>query len=349
MFRDASKKRSPAFGVEHRARFSAPMVPWRSAVRPAVAIFGEALVDEFASHRIAGGAPFNVASALAQFDCAPLLISAIGDDACGALVRAEMQRLGLSQAGLQQTGTLSTGRVVVEQSGTDHRFLILPDQAYDAIESAPALAALTEIAPQLFYFGTLAQRGATSWQTLQHLLAASNARRFLDLNLRDGQVERTIVLSAVEDADVLKVNCEELAILAAWAFGAPPRAGQDLSDLIGQIMQAFSLSELIVTDGANGWRHTQRDGAVMSGASTPVSQVTDTVGAGDAFSAIYLVGQLHRWPLDLTLQRAAEFAAGVCQLRGAVAADLRFYAQWYARWFAADYAARNPLAAPAGA
>ena len=350
MFRQTPNKRSPAFGAVGRSHpATAPSVPWRTAVRPALALFGEALVDEFASHRVAGGAPFNVASALAQFDCAPLLISAVADDACGALVRAEMQRLGLSQAGVQQSPVLPTGRVVIEQTGAEHRFMILPDQAYDAIEATAALAALDDIAPQMFYFGTLAQRSATSWQTLQHLLAASNARRFLDLNLRNGQVERTIVLSAVEHADVLKVNCEELAILAGWAFGAPHQTALDLSDLIGQIMQAFTLSELIITDGASGWRHTSQDGAILTGASTPVAQVTDTVGAGDAFSAIYLVGQLHRWPLVLTLQRAAEFAAAVCQLRGAVASDLRFYANWYARWFEPGEGEHHQLYSSAGA
>ncbi|MDP9109789.1 MAG: PfkB family carbohydrate kinase [Pseudomonadota bacterium] len=305
-------------------------------MHPPVALFGEALIDEFASQRVVGGAPFNVACALAQFDCAPLLISAIGNDPCGELVKAALLRFGLVKNGVQVSPSLPTGRVIIEQSGVAHRFTILPDQAYDAIETPAALAALRNAPPQMLYFGTLAQRSATSWQTLQQVLRACTAQRFLDVNLRDGQVERTIVLRAVEHADILKVNCEELEILATWAFGSGVDVSQDLDALIARMMQAFSLSELIVTNGAHGWRHISRDGSVLTGAAAPVAQVVDTVGAGDAFSAIYLVGHLHRWPLPLTLQRAAEFSAAVCQLRGAVATDLRFYAAWYANWFAAD-------------
>lgn len=311
-------------------------VPWRAPPRPDVALFGEALIDEFAALRVVGGAPFNAACALARFNCAPLLISAVGCDPAGDMVRARMVRFGLSVNGLQQNFSRPTGRVMIEQAGLDHRFTILPDQAYDAIALMPALNALRCAPPQMVYFGTLAQRGVTSWQTLQQLLSATTARRFLDLNLRTGQVERAIVLSAVDHADVLKVNREELQILAAWAFGDVIDKSADTVDTdtrVARLMQAFSLSEMIVTDGAQGWSHASRDGAVLHGTAIKASHVIDTVGAGDAFSAIYLVGQLHRWSLALTLQRAAEFAAAICQIRGAVASTPEFYDSWRARWF----------------
>jgi fructokinase len=60
--------------------------------------------------------------------------------------------------------------------------------------------------------------------------------------------------------------------------------------------------------------------------------VIDTVGAGDAFSAIFLLGRARGWPLDVTLARANEFAGAICAVPGAVPRDLNFYDKWVGRW-----------------
>jgi fructokinase len=60
--------------------------------------------------------------------------------------------------------------------------------------------------------------------------------------------------------------------------------------------------------------------------------VIDTTGAGDAFSAIFLLGAARGWPLELTLSRANEFAGAICAVTGAVPGDIGFYDKWVARW-----------------
>jgi hypothetical protein len=59
-------------------------------------------------------------------------------------------------------------------------------------------------------------------------------------------------------------------------------------------------------------------------------QIVDTVGAGDAFSAVFLFGQMQGWPLALTLARANAFAGAICGISGAVPADISFYTPWMA-------------------
>ena len=55
------------------------------------AIFGEVLFDCFEDgSRVLGGAPFNVAWHLQAFGCKPLLISRVGDDPMGKLIRETM-------------------------------------------------------------------------------------------------------------------------------------------------------------------------------------------------------------------------------------------------------------------
>jgi fructokinase len=56
-----------------------------------------------------------------------------------------------------------------------------------------------------------------------------------------------------------------------------------------------------------------------------VETIVDTVGAGDAFAAVLLVGLAKQWPLPLTLQRAQTFASAIVGQRGATVADLSFY------------------------
>ena len=96
----------------------------------ATVIFGEALVDEFPTEQVIGGAPFNVARHLAAFMAPPLMITRIGDDRNGQAVRAEFERFVMPETGLQIDPIEETGRVVVERDAQGkpegHRFIILP-------------------------------------------------------------------------------------------------------------------------------------------------------------------------------------------------------------------------------
>ena len=62
-------------------------------------VFGEALVDDFVTEQVVGGAPFNVARHLAAFLAPQLMITRIGNDKNGALVHAEFERFAMSEAG----------------------------------------------------------------------------------------------------------------------------------------------------------------------------------------------------------------------------------------------------------
>jgi len=57
----------------------------------------------------------------------------------------------------------------------------------------------------------------------------------------------------------------------------------------------------------------------------------DTVGAGDAFSAVVVAGYAQQWPLARSLDAAAQLAAAVCGVRGAVPEDAAFIEHWRAR------------------
>ncbi len=304
-----------------------------------VLVFGEALLDDFITERVVGGAPFNVARGLAAFGLAPLLITRIGDDKDGALVRAEFERFGMRRDGLQRDAVEPTGRVVVERAAGEHRFIILPNQAYDHIEAGAALEAARSAPAGTIYFGTLAQRGEASRGALRAVLAASPASRYLDLNVRAGQVTERCVFESLHLADIVKVNEDELRDLFGWYTHTRHDTARvdsvEVRMACVALVRTFSLQGLIVTLGPRGAMYFGADGGVVAApAGAAPARLVDTVGAGDAFSAVFLLGQARRWPLALTLARANAFAAAVCGISGAVPADLAFYEPWLSRWLA---------------
>ncbi|MDB5746485.1 MAG: fructokinase [Massilia sp.] len=309
------------------------------AAAVATVVFGEALVDDFATEQLVGGAPFNVARHLAAFMAPQLMITRVGADHNGDTIRAEFERFAMSQAGLQVDAIEETGRVLVERTPKGHRFVIVPNQAYDYIgreEALAALAALGTVAPGALYFGTLAQRAERSRGTLKALLSATNATRFLDLNLRDGQVEESTIADALHAADIAKLNEDELqSLFQTWFQLGPndaPMTATEARSACRALLQMFGLQALVVTLGHRGSVYFGADGSTIDTRDTPPPFVIDTVGAGDAFSAIFLLGRARGWPLELTLARANEFAGAICAISGAVPRDLGFYDKWMTRW-----------------
>jgi len=307
------------------------------AAQAGAIVFGEALVDDFNAEQIVGGAPFNVARHLAAFMAPVLAITRIGNDRSGQLVRAEFERFAMSEAGLQVDPLEETGRVLVERGPRGHRFTILPNQAYDFIDRPMAVRSVEGVDANIVYFGMLAQRNEASRNALKGVLDASAAPRFLDLNLRDGQYDERGVTRSLQAANIVKVNEEELQALFGWYFQIKPDAPALEADAVRASCQAllrmFSLEALVVTLGHRGSVYFGSDGQVLTQRDHPAPPfVIDTVGAGDAFAAIFLLGRLRGWPLETALLRANEFAGAICAIPGAVPRDLGFYDKWMTRW-----------------
>lgn len=308
-----------------------------SAARPGViAVIGETLADVFPDASVLGGAPFNVARALGAFGLAPLLVTRCGRDALGREVAAECARFGVRADGLQSDDSLPTGVVEVALTPQGHRFTIRPDQAWDAIDAGQASAVLSAAAPAWLCFGTLAQRRATSRAAIHAALAAVPGKRLLDLNLREMPEQAEVAEQSLTRANWLKLNEDELLQLFRWFT---PRRGTSaewsmraVDARIAHLAARFDLEQVIVTRGAAGYAAFNPRGICTAMGMAPTVTVRDTVGAGDAFTAVLLYGLQAGWPLPATLQRASEFSAAVCTLRGAVADEPGFYRGFIERW-----------------
>jgi len=58
----------------------------------------------------------------------------------------------------------------------------------------------------------------------------------------------------------------------------------------------------------------------------------DSVGAGDAFSAVAIYGLLNKWDYKKILTRAVAFAAYICTIMGALPDSIDIYKKFLHKW-----------------
>ncbi len=293
--------------------------------RERVIAFGETLVDCYPDGTVLGGAPFNLACHLAALGAAPVLLTRAGKDSAGRRIERAMRTRGLDTRGFQRDPIRPTGQVAIDTGGA--RFDILPDQAYDHIH--PGLARMIGLSthPDMVYFGTLAQRG-DSRRALRELLEAVDARVFVDVNLRDPWVDVDALRDSLARAQVVKLNEIELNRVA----GQFDLDGLTAESRAARLLLAFSIERVIVTCGAAGAWTLDAAGRMDQVAGGRVDRLVDTVGAGDAFAAVFMLGLLRDWSIPDTLARADRFARAICGVRGAIPENAEFYQPFCEAW-----------------
>lgn len=293
-----------------------------SNIKPSIALFGEVLIDHFPDgQQILGGAPFNVAWHLQAFGQSPSFISKIGSDQIGVDIQAAMKNWGLSLEGLQVDTIYPTGKVVIEINNGEPSYAILDQQAYDFIDAQQLNLSQ---AFDVIYHGSLALRHPVSAQALKALLAQHKGKIFLDVNLRAPWWQIESVEQSLHNADWVKLNADELSQLTTLS--------QPLKDTMLEFLNLYRLDVLIVTCGEQGATALSKTGEYIEVKPTGDSNVVDTVGAGDAFASVLLLGLLADWPLAVTMTRAQSFASASVTQQGATFKDISFYQPFIQEW-----------------
>jgi fructokinase len=273
---------------------------------------GEILWDLLPGGKQLGGAPANFAYHAHALGARTHLVSRVGRDPAGREILARLEGLGLPTDGVQRDPSAPTGTVSVELSADGQpRFTIHEQVAWDRI-AADGRALELAAASQAVCFGSLAQRSEPSRSSIRQLVAATppGALRVFDTNLRQQFYSQEVVEASLRLANVLKLNDQELPVLAAMFAIRGDCRGQ-----LAGLADRFQLRAVALTRGAAGsllWSEGQW--SEHPGFSV---QVADTVGAGDAFTAAMVLGMLADRPLDEISRTASELAAFVCTQSGA--------------------------------
>ena len=275
---------------------------------------GEVLWDLFPDGARFGGAPANVACAAASLlgaTGAVTLVSALGDDRRGREAIGFLRQRQVDVSALQITGA-ATGTVTVQLDDSGQALFNISDNvAWDRIVWSEKWRDLAANADAIC-FGSLAQRGDISRQTIQKFINATPASslKVFDMNLRAPFYAPDTLIQSLELANVLKLNDQELCVIA----NILALSGETI-DILKSLQDDYQISSIALTQGAAGAMLLRHSEAVRV-PSVPTTLV-DTVGAGDAFTAALMIGLLNEQPLKEIAHFATGVSSYVCSQRGA--------------------------------
>ena len=297
--------------------------------RPIVVGLGEVLWDVYQDAAYFGGAPANFASHAASFDAESWMASSVGVDELGDRALDTLRQHGVESSSVARDAEHPTGRVEVTLDSLGRPSYEFADNtAWDHITWSDALDSLARRCDAVC-FGSLAQRSPQSRETIQRFVRTtpSSALRMFDVNLRKQFYDAAVVDQSLRLATALKLNEEELPIVARLSGinESDPR------DAMRALMNVYSLRLVALTRGPSG--ATLITGSQESTSPALRTTVVDTVGAGDAFTAAVVIDFLAGLPLAEINAHANAVASFVCSQPGAVAA-------------LPDYLRNAPLARP---
>jgi len=247
-------------------------------------------------HQGVGGMSANAAVALARLGAQVRFAGPVGDDASVEVFRAHFHREGVDACGLTTTPgqTSSVSTIVIDARGErmifNHR--------------GSALTAPPPFDP--------------AWLTdTQVLLTDPRCVPWAEIALR-GARQRGVV--SLLDGDVAPVeDLERLLPLADWVvFSEPGLAVHQPGDPTQALMRMWSVvgdgpQVLVVTLGERGVVWQRRGGPVHQMPAFAVTDVCDTLGAGDTFHGALGLALAQRWDDVTALRFAAAAAALKCQ------------------------------------
>lgn len=274
---------------------------------------GEVLWDVFPDKESFGGAALNFCANLQRLGDPATLISAVGDDARGALALRRMQELGLDTRQIAIVSQAATGFATVHTSAAGEPSFEIPRPAAFDFVSIDTRR-LAEHPADWLYFGTLLQTHPSIEQATTALVRQSpHLRCFYDMNLRTGHWDFALVQRLSRLASILKLNEAEAETLFHLTSGNG--AAFTLEEFCREWARTFDIDVICVTLGPAGC--CVYDHGEIHRVPGFAVKVCDTVGAGDAFAAAFLHGYGRGWPILETARFANSLGSLVASRSGA--------------------------------
>ena len=226
-------------------------------------------------HTSPGGVMRNIADNCARLGCAPVLLSAVGEDALGDRVRRQSAQAGIdmSRVYLHPDCPTSCYMAFLDESGdmlvaaNDMRIMdripddYLPDNA-DLLRSADAI--LCDANPPAERLAQLTDL-AMGTPVFADPVSVAKGSKFLPL---------------LDKLYLLKPNRIELQHLS----GLPCESDEEIAKAAASLLDK-GLQAIAVSLGSKGCYYADREGRAFFRRLRPVSDMANATGAGDAFMA----------------------------------------------------------------
>ncbi|MFK7809949.1 MAG: carbohydrate kinase [Saprospiraceae bacterium] len=245
-----------------------------------IVCFGEALWDMLPSGKVPGGAPMNVAIHAKNFGMDAHLISAVGNDELGESLLRFIQQKGISTDLIHRNFTFdtSTVQVTLDKKGIASYDIVKP-VAWDFLSVKNEQKAVVKKSDYLL-FGSLIVRSNNNFVQLQKLIEKAQKTVF-DVNLRPPFYSQSEIESLLQKANIVKLNDDELDIIAGWYDSK-----NTIADQMDLVKNKFNIDTLVMTQGKHG-AYCLHNETLFQQNSFSV-KVKDTVGSGDSFLAAFL-------------------------------------------------------------
>jgi fructokinase len=240
-----------------------------------VVVVGEALIDRVTGPERTtahpGGSPMNVAYGLGRLGVSTTLITSLGDDAEGALIRTHLESAAVEVVtpGRPATRTSSAFAALAPDDSARYTF----DVSWD-------LAPFGQLLPpsEVLHSGSIALIMGRGGESTREVLRSEASTRLItiDPNIREAVIDdageaRRQLIELIPTADLVKLSIED----ARWLFG-----DVDAEDAATRVLDAGARLAVVTLD---------HEGSLLAAvgcrvriAPHPVA-VIDTIGAGDAY------------------------------------------------------------------
>ncbi|ADQ06420.1 PfkB domain protein [Caldicellulosiruptor hydrothermalis 108] len=254
-----------------------------------IVCFGEALIDFLnvegnLFEANIGGGPTNVAGAIAKWGGKTFLISKVGNDMFGRMIKNKLEEIGVDVSGLKITDQYFTtlAFVKVDERG-ERSFSFSRKHGADVYITPDEIEEEIIKSSKILHFSSLSMTHNTNRKTTFHILEIAKNNGLLisyDPNFREPLWESknlaidTIMLPIkLGYVDILKVSLEEVNLYALY----PEDFYQMIKDKVKLLFVTMGEKGTIVFCGGNKER-------------VPSIEVTavDTTGCGDCFMALIL-------------------------------------------------------------
>ncbi|MBI4173505.1 MAG: hypothetical protein HY519_02180 [Candidatus Aenigmarchaeota archaeon] len=235
-----------------------------------------------------GHSTLNTIAALSYLGMRTGAIGRVGKDANGQMVIKDLERLGIGHERLRKDN-LPTAECLIDLDGSERHFrersgyqpLVSLDSDDNAYLKSAKSVFIRAANPLYAQVAAVAKQNGVSLYTTLHAFP-----------------EERIDLQAVISSGSRVVLCSQDELWQAAALAEIPKH-----------------CEMVVTKGKNGCT-VYSSGRKADFAAFKINAI-DTTGAGDAFAAGYIYGDLQGWPIAKKAQFASAMGALACLQRGA--------------------------------
>jgi fructokinase len=275
--------------------------------------FGEILWDIIEGEPHLGGAPFNFACHLARLGTESFIVSRLGKDELGERAMAMASQHGVNARFLQQDTEHPTGTVAVTLEKGQPDYTIFENVAYDFIDCTKFNKSAAAEKFDIFYFGTLIQRNATSANALKTIFDNhAFAHIFYDVNLRKRCYSKDTITWSLEKCNILKLNTDEVGVISRMLYNESLDSGK----FAARVSHDYTIAVVVITAADKGCLVFEN--GVMTEVEGVKIELCDAIGAGDAFSAAFVYGYLNGKDVVEAARLANHVGAYVASQKGAI-------------------------------